>query len=104
MHTLAQITGTEMGVEGHHHVQSASRGRCTTTTELSAESRPCGEVIGGSLPRRAHRLVLEWLDAHRAEIGAAWIVAQSAESPGGIEPLRRELARIGVMGSRALAS
>ncbi len=32
-----------------------------------------GEIINGNLPRRAERLVNEWLLTHRLEINQAWI-------------------------------
>lgn len=31
-----------------------------------------GKVIAGNLPRRAHRLVLEWWDEHRDELLEMW--------------------------------
>jgi len=46
-----------------------------------------GEIIDGSLPRRAARLVSEWVSGHRAELGACWDLAVRGEAPGTIEPL-----------------
>ncbi len=47
-----------------------------------------GEIINGNLPRRAERLVNEWLLAHRLEINQAWIKLQGGKSVEAIEPLR----------------
>jgi hypothetical protein len=41
----------------------------------------------GKLPRRAHSLVIEWADKHRAELMANWDRARRAESLVAIEPL-----------------
>ena len=46
-----------------------------------------GMILGGSLPTRQIRQVLEWLDLHRPEVLAAWQRASSGEPPGTIEPL-----------------
>lgn len=47
-----------------------------------------GEVIAGSLPRRALRLVREWVAEHRGELEANWERAVNYEKPESIEPLR----------------
>jgi hypothetical protein len=47
-----------------------------------------GEVIAGSLPGRALRLVREWIEAHRAELETNWERAVRHEQPEPIEPLR----------------
>lgn len=47
-----------------------------------------GEVIEGSLPRRAARLVAEWVDEHSDELAACWERATHGLEPGIIEPLR----------------
>ena len=46
-----------------------------------------GEVLRGSLPRRARRLVEEWADAHRLELEDDWARAQTGEELRPIEPL-----------------
>lgn len=46
-----------------------------------------GKFLGGSLPTRQTRQVLEWLDLHRSEVQAAWQLANSGEPPGTIDPL-----------------
>jgi hypothetical protein len=46
-----------------------------------------GEVLSGSLPRRAQRLVDEWVTMHRDELMQCWARAVAGEQPGTIEPL-----------------
>ena len=46
-----------------------------------------GEIIVGSLPGRALRLVREWLDEHRSEMEANWDRAVRHQQPQRIEPL-----------------
>lgn len=45
------------------------------------------QIISGSLPPRALRLVREWAELHRAELVANWELAQALEPLVGIEPL-----------------
>lgn len=47
-----------------------------------------GEVIAGSLPPRALRLVREWIGQHRRELEENWQRAVSYEKPRQIEPLK----------------
>ena len=47
-----------------------------------------GTVLVGRLPRRAGRLVAEWLDLHREELVADWARAQAQEPLLPIEPLQ----------------
>jgi Domain of unknown function (DUF4160) len=47
-----------------------------------------GEVLAGSLPGRALRLVREWLDEHRDELERNWDRARSHEAPEPVTPLR----------------
>lgn len=47
-----------------------------------------GEVIEGSLPRRASRLVAEWINEHTEDPAACWEKATHGEEPGTIEPLQ----------------
>ncbi len=47
-----------------------------------------GEIISGGLPRRAEKLVSEWLRVHTNEIYQAWLNLQSGKSVDAIEPLR----------------
>jgi hypothetical protein len=46
-----------------------------------------GEVLHGSLPRRALRLVQEWTELHRDELVANWERAEREEPLVSIEPL-----------------
>lgn len=46
-----------------------------------------GDVLAGSLPGRALRLVREWLDAHPGELEANWDRARRHEQPAPIAPL-----------------
>ena len=39
-----------------------------------------GEILAGKLPGRAHRLVREWSEQHRAELHANWQRAQNLEA------------------------
>ncbi|MFZ5524316.1 MAG: DUF4160 domain-containing protein [Pseudomonadota bacterium] len=45
------------------------------------------DVIGGSLPRRAQALVLEWAALHRAELMEDWNLCQAKQLPRKISPL-----------------
>jgi hypothetical protein len=47
-----------------------------------------GEVIAGSLPGRAVRLVREWVDAHQRELEDNWDRVMRHQRPEPIEPLR----------------
>ena len=46
-----------------------------------------GEVIGGSLPRRAAALVKEWVDLHRAELDRNWLLREQSLPLNKIDPL-----------------
>lgn len=46
-----------------------------------------GTIIDGSLPRRAARLVAEWINEHADELAESWERAAHGEEPGTIEPL-----------------
>ena len=46
-----------------------------------------GEIMSGNFPRRAERLVLEWLDLHRDELLVDWSLAQDRKPLNKIEPL-----------------
>ena len=45
-------------------------------------------IITGSLPKRAVRLVYEWMEMHEQELLDNWERLQHSESPVKIEPLR----------------
>ncbi len=44
-------------------------------------------VIGGSLPRRALALTVEWAIEHRAELMEDWDICQAKQQPKRIPPL-----------------
>ena len=45
------------------------------------------EILEGSLPRRALALVLEWAQAHRAELVEDWDLCERNQLPKKIAPL-----------------
>lgn len=45
------------------------------------------EVIGGSQPRRALSLTLEWANEHRDELMEDWTLCQAKQLPKRIKPL-----------------
>ena len=45
------------------------------------------EITRGSLPRRAHALVLEWAALHRTELMEDWQLCDSKQPPKKILPL-----------------
>ncbi len=45
------------------------------------------ELIRGSLPRRAHALVLEWAALHRSELMEDWQLCELKQQPKKISPL-----------------
>jgi hypothetical protein len=47
-----------------------------------------GEVLAGSLPGRALRLVREWLEEHRGELVANWERASAQQPTEPIAPLK----------------
>ena len=44
-------------------------------------------VLAGSLPARAHGLVVEWASLHQDELRQSWSRAEVDEDPGRIDPL-----------------
>ncbi len=46
-----------------------------------------GEIIEGSLPTRARRLVLEWWQLHQVELSHDWALAEARKPLNKIEPL-----------------
>ncbi|MBI5331474.1 MAG: DUF4160 domain-containing protein [Betaproteobacteria bacterium] len=49
---------------------------------------PDGETLDGELPSRQMKLMQAWIELHRDELMADWILASSGQSPYKIEPLR----------------
>ena len=45
------------------------------------------EVVHGDFPKRALRLVLEWLDLHQQELLDDWELVQAGQPANRIEPL-----------------
>jgi hypothetical protein len=45
------------------------------------------EVIGGSLPKRALNLTIEWAIEHRLELMEDWDLCQAKQLPKKIQPL-----------------
>lgn len=45
------------------------------------------DILGGSLPRRALKLVEEWVDLHRAELAENWKRARAEDRLKEIDPL-----------------
>ena len=45
------------------------------------------EVMEGSLPNRAKKLVLEWAELHQAELIANWDLCRAEQQPNKIAPL-----------------
>lgn len=45
------------------------------------------ELIGGNMPKRALKLVFEWMEIHKEELLENWTLTQKGELPNKIEPL-----------------
>ena len=46
------------------------------------------EIVEGFMPKRALKLVFEWMELHKEELLANWNLAQNGELPNKIEPLK----------------
>jgi len=46
------------------------------------------EIVEGFMPKRALKLVFEWMDLHKKELINNWQLAQNGELPKKIEPLK----------------
>ncbi|MBM4246740.1 MAG: DUF4160 domain-containing protein [Deltaproteobacteria bacterium] len=46
-----------------------------------------GRLLGGRLPPRVRRLVEEWRQSRRSELGRAWLEAQAGQAPRRVKPL-----------------
>jgi hypothetical protein len=55
--------------------------------EFEAQVTFDGEILAGSLPRRAAGLVAEWARRHGAELDANWERAMAREPLASIDPL-----------------
>ena len=47
-----------------------------------------GNSIAGELPPKQLKLVLAWIEIHKEELLADWILCQNGEKPFPIEPLK----------------
>jgi Domain of unknown function (DUF4160) len=63
----------------HFHVRYADSQARVSIQEL--------EIISGSLPPTAERLVLEWARPHQAELMENWLLCEQRAKPGRIDPL-----------------
>lgn len=46
------------------------------------------ELIRGSLPKRARRLVEAWAELHQEELAQSWDLLMNGQKPQAIDPLR----------------
>jgi len=46
------------------------------------------EIVEGFMPKRALKLVFEWMDLHKPELLENWKLTQNGELPKKIEPLK----------------
>jgi hypothetical protein len=46
------------------------------------------EIVEGFMPKRALKLVFEWMELHKIELLANWELTQNGELPNKIEPLK----------------
>lgn len=67
-----------------HHVRPHFHARCAGR---AASVDLDGNLIAGSLPRRALGLVAEWAQQHRDELEANWERARRAEALEPVDPL-----------------
>jgi hypothetical protein len=47
-----------------------------------------GELIDGTIPKKQTRLVQAWIEIHKEELQADWILANKGEKPFNIDPLK----------------
>lgn len=46
------------------------------------------EIVSGFIPRRALKLVFDWMDLHKLELLSNWEKCQNGDMPSKIEPLK----------------
>ena len=46
------------------------------------------EVLDGEIPSRQLKLVIAWIEIHKDELLADWLLCQNGEKPFTIEPLK----------------
>lgn len=84
MPEIARFLGIVIGIFPREHPPAhfhAVYGEYTITVEIE------GGIVHGDFPKRALRLVLEWLDLHRDELLADWELVQSGRPARKIAPL-----------------
>ena len=84
MPELSRFLGIVIGIFPREHPPPhfhAVYGEYQITVEINSG------VIHGDFPKRALRLVLEWLDLHQEELIADWDLIQAGHPPKRIEPL-----------------
>ena len=59
-----------------------------TTSSGPSSAFQRGDVLEGSLPARQMKLVEAWIEIHRDELMADWVLAASGQMPYKIDPLR----------------
>ncbi|NLX73952.1 MAG: DUF4160 domain-containing protein [Bacteroidales bacterium] len=47
-----------------------------------------GDLINGELPRKQVRLTQAWIEIHKEDLMANWILCQNGDKPFQIEPLK----------------
>lgn len=84
MPEIARFLGIVIGIFPREHPPAhfhAVYGEYGITVEIG------GGIVHGDFPKRALRLVLEWLDLHRDELLADWELVQSGRPARKIAPL-----------------
>ena len=46
------------------------------------------EIVEGFMPKRALKLVFEWMELHKSELIISWNLAKGGDLPNKIEPLK----------------
>ncbi len=85
MPTISRFFGIEIRIYfedhglPHFHAYYAEHSAAVAIESLS--------ILGGDLPRRAYRMVLEWAVKHRPELRDNWVRARQHRPLEWIEPL-----------------
>jgi hypothetical protein len=51
-------------------------------------SIPDGEILGGEIPQNKMKLLQAWIELHKEELAADWVLAVNGEQPYKIDPLK----------------
>jgi hypothetical protein len=84
MPELSRFLGIVIGIFPREHPPAhfhAVYGEHQITVEIESG------IVRGTFPKRALRIVLEWLDMHQEELLSAWHVVQAGKMPNRISPL-----------------